>query len=104
LSAGIESNGINFVVMSLMKSPLLLTNGKKSKLSIIAGGGQQSAIRREGDCINVVTVAAEGLHQLGIAGLPELYCFVMTSGRQVLAIGAEGEAVYILLMRLRFFL
>ena len=86
-----------------MKLPLLLANPEKPKLSIETGGGQRLAVRREGDCMNAITVAAECLHQLAIAGLPELYCFVITCGCQSLAIWTEGEALNIITMRPRFF-
>src|SRR5262249_1992802 len=59
-----------------------------------ATGGQELAVRAEGDGVDRVAVRAQVLDFLAVGGVPQPHRLVGTARGQQLAVRAEGDAVY----------
>ena len=85
--------------MRLEQAPLAARHIEQPDLAVVAGGTEGAAVRGEGDGVDRVGVAFEGMHESeldlvsGALDSPELRLPVHSTGREQAAVGIESDAL-----------
>src|SRR5437660_12812777 len=89
-------SGLRFAPAGAKRNPTSLFHVPDHDLSLVAAGGGAEAVGGEGDVEQLADLPVERLALPPRGRVPDAHRLVVTDGRQVAAVGGEGEALEVL--------